>query len=105
MASYQVLYWYDIPMQVKATEGRTRHSTPLPDRFQEAVDAAAMAAGLAASDAYMDQFHWTDAEERAGTPAEISTAVAAELDAQYPDIDWRASASRLREERGEAPLG
>lgn len=100
MATFQVLYWFDIPVQVRASIGRNRRTVALADRFAEAVDAAAMASGLSASDAYTEQFHWSEAQERDGEPDEVAAAVAAELEAQYPEIDWRASANTLREQRG-----
>lgn len=100
MASYQVLYWADIPVQVKASVGRNRRTVALADRFAEAVDAAAMAAGLSASDAYTEQYRWSEAQEREGEPEAVAAAVAAELEAQHPEIDWRASAQRLRAQRG-----
>lgn len=99
MATYQILYWFDIPVQVKAAVGRNRRTIPLTDRFSEAVDAAAMASGLIGSDAYTEQFRWGDALERDGEPEEVAMAVAAELEAQYPEIDWRATAETLRNER------
>ena len=68
MATYQILYWFDIPVQVKAAIGRNRRTVPLTDRFSEAVDAAAMASGLIGSDAYTEQFRWGDAQERDGEP-------------------------------------
>ena len=68
MATYQVLYWSDIPVQVRANEGRDRASKPLSDRFQEAVDAAAMAAGLIGSDAYTEQFRWSEPKGRKARP-------------------------------------
>lgn len=96
MAHYQILYWYNIPMQVKATVGRHRHTVPLSERFSEAVDAAAMSAGLSASDAYTEQFRWGESQERAGTPEEVAAVVAAELETLYATIDWRATAQELR---------
>ena len=99
MATYQILYWADIPVQVKASEGRNRASAALSDRFQEAVDAAAMAAGMVGSDAYTEQFHWSDAQERTGDPRAVAAAVAAEVETQYVDIDWRATAETLRRAR------
>ena len=102
MATYQILYWFDIPVQVKAAIGRNRRTVPLTDRFSEAVDAAAMASGLIGSDAFTEQFRWGDTQERDGEPEEVATAVAAELEAQYPEIDWRATAETLRTERGAA---
>jgi hypothetical protein len=100
MAIVQVLYWHDIPVQVKATEGRRRHSAALSDRFQEAVDAAAMAAGLVGSDAYTEQFRWGEPQEQAGDPAIVAATVAAALETQYDEIDWRSVANELREQRG-----
>jgi hypothetical protein len=100
MATFQILYWHDIPMQVKATVGRQRASAPLPARFQEAVDAAAMAAGMTGSDAYMEQFRWGEPQERAGSPEEVAAAVVAELDAAQATVDWRATAAALKQANG-----
>ncbi|MEJ2750941.1 MAG: virulence factor [Anaerolineae bacterium] len=95
MATYQILYWHDIPVQVKAKAGRDRVSKPLSNRFQVAIDNAAMAAGLMGSDEYTDLFKWSEAQERDGTAEAVSTAVAAELEARYEKIDWRATAVAL----------
>ena len=100
MATYQVLYWHDIPVQVRARGAGGRASVPLPDRFQEAIDQAAMAAGLIGSDDYTAQLHWSEPEERPGTAREVAAAVAAETDARYPEIDWRATADALKVEQG-----
>ncbi len=96
MAQLQVLYWHDIPVQVRAREGRDRTSLALPARFQDAVDNAAMAAGITGQDAYTDAFRWEEAGERPGQPAEVAAALAAELEAAYPTIDWRRTADRIR---------
>jgi len=96
MVQVQVLYWYDIPAQVRARAGRERASHPLPARFQDAIDNAAMAAGVTGDDAYTDGFHWEEAGERDGAAEEAAAAVAAELNAAYPLIDWRATAEKLR---------
>jgi hypothetical protein len=91
----QILYWHDIPLQVRALAGRSRTSKLLSDRFQEAVDSAAMAAGLTGSDTYLDLLHWSDPQQRAGAPADVVEAVAAELEAAFPTIPWRETAKRL----------
>ena len=96
MAQYQIMFWHDIPLQVRAGGRRDRVSKELPRRFQVAVDQAAMAAGLTGSDAYLDGFRWTETREREGTPEEVATAVAAELDADYKEIDWRKTAESLK---------
>ena len=96
MATYQILYWHDIPLQVRARDAGGRASAALPDRFQEAIDQAAMAAGLIGSDDYANALRWSEQHERLGTAREVADALAAELDAQYPAIDWRATVAALR---------
>ena len=97
MATYQTLFWHDIPVQVRAGKRRDRVSVELPQRFQEAVDNAAMAAALTGTDAYLDGFHWSEPKERDGTPEEVANAVAAELNTRYKTIDWRKTAASLKD--------
>jgi hypothetical protein len=99
MTTYQVLYWHNIPLQIRAGRRDDRVSVELPPRFQEAVDSAAMAAGLTGTDGYLSGFAWGEAQERDGSPAEVAAAVAAELDARHPTIDWRATANTIRQEQ------
>jgi hypothetical protein len=54
-----------------------------------------MRAKLTGSDAYTDGFHWGEQQERDGTAAEVAQAVAAELAAQFKEIDWRGTADKL----------
>ena len=96
MATYQILYWHDIPVQVRAKGADGRASAVLPDRFQEAIDQAAMAAGLIGSDDYTEAFRWGEAQERAGSAREVADTLAAELDAQHAVIDWRATVAALK---------
>lgn len=96
MTHYQILYWHDIPLQVRGRDGRERATVSLPPRFQEGADAAAMAAGLTGDEAYTDGLRWSDAEERPGAPAEVAAAVAAEVERAYPSIDWRKTAAALK---------
>jgi len=56
VAELTVIRWRDIPMQVVArADGGESARALLPERFQEAVDAAAMVAGLIGSDDYTEQ--------------------------------------------------
>ena len=56
MAKLIVTYWRDIPAQVVAKQGRKSAKVMLPDRFQHAIDRAAMRAGKGSSDAYMEDW-------------------------------------------------
>ncbi len=97
MATYQILYWHGIPAQVRARgEGRERASAPLPDRFMQAIDAAAMAAGLTGSDEYTDAFEWSEPKEREGDAQAVATMVATEINDQFTTIDWRAIAESIK---------
>jgi hypothetical protein len=63
MAQLTVIRWRDIPMQVVARgDGGRSARALLPDRFQEAVDAAAMVAGLIGSDDYTEQMRMDTSE-------------------------------------------
>lgn len=91
MAEYQITYWQEIPAMVTAQAGRrNRARVELPPRFQEAIDAAAMRAGLAETDAYLEQWRRGEWQERAGAPADVAAAVARELDAAYTPERMRA---------------
>jgi hypothetical protein len=99
MTIVQTLYWHDIPLQVRANAGRNRASKMLPERFQQAADNAAMQAGLTGDDAYLELLRWSDPEERDGSPEQVAAAVAAELDAKYPVIDWRKTAEEVKRDK------
>ena len=83
MATYQILYWKDIPAQVRVFKGRRPVSQPMPARFQTAIDREAMETGLAGTDDYLDQWEWTEKIERPGEPEEILNALVQELEAEY----------------------
>jgi hypothetical protein len=84
MATYQVMYWKDIPAQVKATDSNGTAKAMLPDRFSEAIDAASMAEGSIDSADYLDGWAWGAEEECAGAAQEVVDSVVAELDAAFP---------------------
>jgi Virulence factor len=79
-----VIWWRDIPAQVTAKEGRSTARAQLSDRFQEAIDAAAMRAGLIGTDAYLAE--WRREARDCGEDLESEVAEEAEwLEAAYPD--------------------
>ena len=83
MAEYQILYWRDIPAQLKAFEGKKPISRPLSDRFQVEIDRVAMENGLYGTDDYLDQWQWSEKQEREGSAEEVLDALAAELEAKF----------------------
>jgi Virulence factor len=80
-----VIYWRDIPAQVTATDGGAGVRVALPDRFQEAIDEAAMAAGLVGSDDYLAEWRRESRECGPDLAREVD-AEAARLEAAFtPD--------------------
>lgn len=82
-ARLTVIYWRDIPAQVKARAGRDRISAPLPDRFMAAVDRAATIAGKTTTDEYIAEWR----EETRPCGGDLAREVDLEIeriDADYP---------------------
>ena len=86
MAEYQVLYWKDIPAQVRVFDGKRRVARQMPPEFQEAIDPRAMVEGLAGTDAYLAHWHWSERQDRPGDPQAVLLAVADELERTYNDL-------------------
>ncbi len=84
MINYQIIYWRDIPAQVKTKAGRERKGKPLSKRFNVAIDEAAMRAGLTESNAYLAEWRKSDWQVREGELIAITDLVAVELEAAYP---------------------
>ena len=81
MARYQILYWKDIPAQVRVyPEGGRPLSRPLPDRFQRKIDARAMSEGLYGTDDYLQYWRWTEKRERDLPANDLLDALLRELD-------------------------
>jgi len=51
-----LVYWRDMPSQVIVQRGRTRKKVLLSQRFQDAIDRAAMRAGKGSSNAYLEEW-------------------------------------------------
>ena len=81
MFEYQVLYWRDIPAQIKIHAGKRPKSQPLADRFQIWIDRLAMADGLTGTDEYLDLWQWSDRIEYEGEPEEALLALIVEIEA------------------------
>jgi hypothetical protein len=82
MATYKVLYWQEIPSQIKAEDEMDDVTVQMPDRFQEQIDLMAARRGLQDADSYLAQWKWSEEEEREGSAEEVAAAVQAELEAK-----------------------
>jgi len=83
MAQYQILYWKNIPAQLKVFEaGKRPVARSLPERFQVEIDRIAMDEGLTGTDEYLNQWHWTAKMDRPGTAEEVAETRLPEMDQQ-----------------------
>jgi hypothetical protein len=84
MTTYKILYWQEIPTQIKAEDESEDVAVMLDAKFMAQVDILAAKRGLQAADDYLAQWKWSEEEEREGSAREVAEAVKAELEAK----DW-----------------
>jgi 5-methyltetrahydrofolate--homocysteine methyltransferase len=83
VTTYKVLYWQEIPSQIRAEDDAGNEvNLELPKKFAEHIDAVAAKRGLSDGDAYTAQWKWGDDQERPGSARQVAEAVKAELEAK-----------------------
>ncbi|MEL6287184.1 MAG: virulence factor [Pseudomonadota bacterium] len=84
MAQRIIVYWRDIPAQVIVKAGRKNAKRQLPERFEQAIDMAAMRSGASETDDYLADWRRADPEPVEGDDLEqIAEAEAHRLDTEY----------------------
>jgi hypothetical protein len=83
MANYQVLYWRDIPSQIKVWDDFDELKIELSSKFIARIDLTAKELGLTEQDDYLVQWNWSEEFERAGSPEEVAEAVKNELEEKF----------------------
>ena len=78
-----------MPCTIQIVYWRARVSRPLTERFEKAIDAAAMRAGATGTDEYLAEWRNSEPVERAAEPEAAADTLVAELEAAY-------TAERLR---------
>ena len=87
MASLIVISWRDVPAQVVVKRGRETAKVQLSQRFQEAVDRAAMRAGRGSSDAYLEDWRRAPPKPCGDELQAAAQAAADEIETRYTDAD------------------
>jgi hypothetical protein len=83
VATYKILYWQEIPTQVRAEDDEGDDVTvQLAPKFMEYIDILAAKRGLQSADDYLAQWKWSEEQEREGSAREVAEAVKAELEAK-----------------------
>jgi hypothetical protein len=80
--TYKILYWQEVPSQIKAEDERDEVTLMLGGRFMERIDQLAAKRGLQGADDYLAQWQWGEEQQRAGAALDVAEAVQAELEAE-----------------------
>ena len=83
MPEVTIVYWRDIPAQVIVGRGRKSAKKQLPERFEAAIDRAAMKSGADRTDDYLAEWRKAAPYSVDGDAGEIAASEAAHLDAEY----------------------
>jgi hypothetical protein len=82
VATYKILYWQEIPTQIKAEDDADDVTVTLDGKFMQQVDILAARRGLQAADDYLAEWKWSEEAEREGSAREVAEALKAELEAK-----------------------
>ena len=86
MATYKILYWQEVPTQIRVEDDSSDLDVRLSPRFMERVDILAAQRGLQGADEFLAQWKWSEEEDRDGTAEEVADALQAELEAKWPPV-------------------
>jgi hypothetical protein len=89
MANLIITYWRDIPSAVSVKAGRKEEKRMLADRFQEAIDMAAMRGGASDTDSYL-------ADWRRAEPVPVGDDLAAEVEKAKAEIEADFTQDKLK---------
>ena len=83
MPDVTIVYWRDIPAQVIVGKGRRGVKRVLPERFEQAIDRAAMKVGARDTDTYLAEWRKAAPYAVEGDPEAVAEAEAARLDGEF----------------------
>lgn len=83
MPDIKIVYWRDIPAQVIVGKGRRGSKKQLTERFEQAIDRAAMRSGMAGTDDYLTEWRKGEPYSLEGNPDTLVQQEAARLETEY----------------------
>lgn len=90
MPDVTIVYWRDIPAQVIVGKGRRGSKRQLAERFEQAIDRAAMKVNAKDADAYLAEWRKADPYTVDGDPAEVAESEAVRLETEYDQARIKA---------------
>ena len=83
MPNVIIVYWRDIPAQVIVGKGRQAAKVQLPERFEQAIDRAAMKIGAEDTDAYLSEWRKGTSYQVEGDQTDIAKSEATRIETKY----------------------
>ena len=83
MPDVTIVYWRDIPAQVIVGKGRRGAKRQLEERFEQAIDRAAMKVNAKDADAYLAEWRKAAPFPVEGDPQDVAETEATRLDQEY----------------------
>ena len=83
MPEVTIVYWRDIPAQVIVGKGRRGSKRQLEERFEQAIDRAAMKVNAKDADAYLAEWRKAAPYSVEGDPGEVAEAEAVRLETEF----------------------
>ena len=90
MPDVTIVFWRDIPAQVIVGSGRRGHKVQLTERFEQAIDRAAMKGDARDTDSYLAEWRKAAPYAVEGDPAEVAASEAARIEAEYDTARLKA---------------
>ena len=90
MPDVTIVYWRDIPAQVIVGSGRRATKIQLSERFEQAIDRAAMKSNARDTDAYLSEWRKAAPYPVEGDAAEVAAAETARIEAHYDTARLKA---------------
>ena len=90
MATYQILYWQEIPSLVEARDDNGVKKIQLDQKFQGLIDEAAMRRKFAGTDAYLEEWSKGPKTEAEGNAESVAQSVANEIEERFTEIRDKA---------------
>jgi len=84
-STYKVLYWQEIPSQVKVEDDAGNEvNLEFGAAFTQYIDAQAQKRGYTSGDEYTAQWKWSEEQEREGSAPDVAQALKTELSSSFP---------------------
>ena len=83
MTTYRIMYWHDIPYQIKAQDAQGVIKQPLSNRFSQAINSASIARQKYENNAYANGWKWSKKQTTEASAQEIIVTLSAELESSF----------------------